>query len=433
MTTYAENMGVMAVTRIYSTLRLHRRRGDRDPARLVAEIRRLHRHDPGPVLGGLSIVVFGLIAATAGRIWVENRVDFSNPRNLITVAVALVLGAGNFKLTLGGFTLDGIGTATFGAIILYHLLRWQPAKTASRTTRARDVAPALAQEHAIQSPRVSLNAGLFCMRLDARPLPRASFLQRRERIAASMGSDAQNRPCRRRTQDQQPGRETEMNPRPDYAPRYPGSGRAQGQGRAHHRRRQRHRPRRRRPVRPRRRRSSRSSISTRARMRRRRSGSSRGRGAHCLAIAGDVGDEGFCRRAVEQVIDRFGQLDVLVNNAAEQHPQKEIDEITPEQLERTFRTNIFGYFFMTQAALPHLKEGAAIVNTTSVTAYRGSPELLDYSATKGAIVAFTRSLAKKLVEKGIRVNGVAPGPIWTPLIPSTFSAEKVASFGATRR
>ena len=121
---------------------------------------------------------------------------------------------------------------------------------------------------------------------------------------------------------------------------------------------------------------------------------------------------------------------MLVNNAAEQHPQKDIDKITPEQIERTFRTNIFGYFFMTQAALPHLKKGAAIVNTTSVTAYRGSPELLDYSATKGAIVAFTRSLAKKLVEKGIRVNGVAPGPIWTPLIPSTFDAKHVASFGA---
>ena len=153
-------------------------------------------------------------------------------------------------------------------------------------------------------------------------------------------------------------------------------------------------------------------------------------GRDCLAIAGDVGDAGFCEKAVEQVIDRFGRLDVLVNNAAEQHPQKDIDKVTPEQIERTFRTNIFGYFFMTQAALPHLKKGAAIVNTTSVTAYRGSPELLDYSATKGAIVAFTRSLAKKLVEKGIRVNGVAPGPIWTPLIPSTFDAKHVASFGA---
>jgi len=129
-------------------------------------------------------------------------------------------------------------------------------------------------------------------------------------------------------------------------------------------------------------------------------------GRDCLAIAGDVGDAGFCEKAVEQVIDRFGRLDVLVNNAAEQHPQKDVDKVTPEQIERTFRTNIFGYFFMTQAALPHLKKCAAIVNTTSVTAYRGSPELLDYSATKGAIVAFTRSLAKKLVDKGIRVVNV---------------------------
>jgi NAD(P)-dependent dehydrogenase (short-subunit alcohol dehydrogenase family) len=130
------------------------------------------------------------------------------------------------------------------------------------------------------------------------------------------------------------------------------------------------------------------------------------------------------------VIDQLGRVDVLVNNAAEQHPKPDLNEIAPEQLEKTFRTNIFGYFFMTQAALPHLKEGAAIVNTSSVTAYRGSGGLLDYSSTKGAIVAFTRSLAQSLVEKGIRVNGVAPGPIWTPLIPSTFSEEKVKSFGA---
>jgi NAD(P)-dependent dehydrogenase (short-subunit alcohol dehydrogenase family) len=153
-------------------------------------------------------------------------------------------------------------------------------------------------------------------------------------------------------------------------------------------------------------------------------------GRACLTIAGDVTSPEFCGSAVKQVVDRFGKLDVLVNNAAEQFPQKEIEAITPEQLDRTFRTNIFGYFYMTQAAMKHLGEGAAIVNTTSVTAYRGSPELLDYSSTKGAIVAFTRSLAKKLAEKGIRVNGVAPGPIWTPLIPATFDAEKVSKFGA---
>jgi NAD(P)-dependent dehydrogenase (short-subunit alcohol dehydrogenase family) len=153
-------------------------------------------------------------------------------------------------------------------------------------------------------------------------------------------------------------------------------------------------------------------------------------GRRCLTIAGDVGDPDFCKSAVETVISKFGRIHVLVNNAAEQHPKPEITEITPEQLERTFRTNIFGYFHMTQAVMPHLETGAAIINTGSVTSYRGSPELLDYSSTKGAIMAFTRSLAKAVVDKGIRVNGVAPGPIWTPLIPSTFSAEKVASFGA---
>jgi NAD(P)-dependent dehydrogenase (short-subunit alcohol dehydrogenase family) len=120
----------------------------------------------------------------------------------------------------------------------------------------------------------------------------------------------------------------------------------------------------------------------------------------------------------------------LVNNAAEQHPQESIDKISAEQLERTFRTNIFAMFFLVKAALPHLKNKSTIINTTSVTAYKGSPQLLDYSSTKGAIVAFTRSLSMSLVEKGIRVNAVAPGPIWTPLIPSTFPAEKVESFGA---
>ena len=141
------------------------------------------------------------------------------------------------------------------------------------------------------------------------------------------------------------------------------------------------------------------------------------------------------RRAVwsrggPEVIDRFGGIDVLVNNAAEQHPKEDVTEISAEQLEKTFRTNIFGYFFMTQAALPHMPEGGAIVNTTSVTAYRGSKQLLDYSSTKGAIVAFTRALAQSLVERKIRVNGVAPGPIWTPLIPSTFDEKKVKSFGS---
>ena len=153
-------------------------------------------------------------------------------------------------------------------------------------------------------------------------------------------------------------------------------------------------------------------------------------GRKFLAIAGDVGREEFCRGAVEKTIEAFGRLDILVNNAAEQHPQESIEDITEQQLDRTFRTNIYGYFFLTKAALPHLHPGSAIINTTSITAYAGSPKLLDYSATKGAILAFTRSLSQSLIEKGIRVNGVAPGPIWTPLIPSTFPPEKVANFGA---
>lgn len=149
----------------------------------------------------------------------------------------------------------------------------------------------------------------------------------------------------------------------------------------------------------------------------------------CLLIAGDVGDENFCRDAVEKTVAAFGKLDILVNNAAEQHPQESIEKISKEQLERTFRTNIFAMFFLTKAAMKHLKEGSAIVNTTSVTAYRGSPQLLDYSSTKGAIVAFTRALSTNLAAKKIRVNAVAPGPIWTPLIPSTFPKEKVEKFG----
>jgi NAD(P)-dependent dehydrogenase (short-subunit alcohol dehydrogenase family) len=153
-------------------------------------------------------------------------------------------------------------------------------------------------------------------------------------------------------------------------------------------------------------------------------------GRRAVAIAGDVGDEAFCREAVRRTLEAFGRLDVLVNNAAEQHPQESLEQLSAEQLQRTFRTNVFSFFYMTQAALPHLREGSAIVNTTSVTAYRGSPELLDYSSTKGAIVALTRSLSKALSSRGIRVNGVAPGPIWTPLIPASFPSDKVASFGS---
>jgi NAD(P)-dependent dehydrogenase (short-subunit alcohol dehydrogenase family) len=153
-------------------------------------------------------------------------------------------------------------------------------------------------------------------------------------------------------------------------------------------------------------------------------------GRRCVLYPGDVGDEHICQRIVEDTVHQLGRLDILVNNAAEQHPQDDIQKITVEQLQRTFRTNIFAQFYLTKAALKHLGPGSAIINTTSVTAYRGNPQLLDYSSTKGAIVAFTRSLSKALASKGIRVNGVAPGPIWTPLIPSTFPPDKVAEFGS---
>lgn len=152
-------------------------------------------------------------------------------------------------------------------------------------------------------------------------------------------------------------------------------------------------------------------------------------GRKCLLIPGDIGYESHCRETVDQTVKELGGLDCLVNNAAEQHPQDDITQIDREQLERTFRTNIFAMFFLTKAAMKYLKKGATIINTASITAYEGSPKLLDYSSTKGAIVAFTRSLSQSLIEKGIRVNGVAPGPIWTPLIPSTFPVEKVKGFG----
>ncbi len=153
-------------------------------------------------------------------------------------------------------------------------------------------------------------------------------------------------------------------------------------------------------------------------------------GRRCLTFAGDVADRKVCRKVVDETLAAFGKLDILINNAAEQHPQEKLEDISEEQWEKTFRTNIFGMFQMTKAALPHLGKGASIINTSSVTAYKGSPQLLDYSATKGAITAFTRSLSMNLAERGIRVNGVAPGPIWTPLIPSTFDADKVAEFGS---
>lgn len=154
-------------------------------------------------------------------------------------------------------------------------------------------------------------------------------------------------------------------------------------------------------------------------------------GGKCLLIAGDIGDENFCKESVRKVVDKFGGLDILVNNAAEQHMQTSLKDISAEQLERTFRTNVFSMFYLTKAALEHMKRGASIINTTSITAFRGEPTLIDYSSTKGAILAFTRALSGSLAEEGIRVNGVAPGPIWTPLIPASFPSDKVEGFGST--
>ena len=231
------------------------------------------------------------------------------------------------------------------------------------------------------------------------------------------------------SQDHQPGRENEMHPKPDYMPKYPGNGRLKDKVAIIT--------------------GGDSGIGRACAVLFAREGAQvalvyleetedamitadaiKAEGKEALLLRGDVSDKAFCETVVGKVIEEFGQLDVLVNNAAEQHMQKHLEDISQDQLRRTFETNFFGYMYLTQAALSHLKKGASIVNTTSITAYRGSPTLVDYASTKGAILAFTRSLSGQLAEKGIRVNGVAPGPIWTPLIPASFPPDKVAEFGA---
>ena len=230
-------------------------------------------------------------------------------------------------------------------------------------------------------------------------------------------------------EDRLPGHESELEPKPDWKPRYPGSGRLEGKvalitgadsgiGRAvaalfaregadvailylceHD-----------------------DAAKSKAIVEK--------EGRRAITIAGDIGDKAFCEQAVKRTVDELGGLDILVNNAGEQHSDKDIRDITEDQLKRTFQTNIFGMFFLTQAAAPHLKKGSAIINCTSETMYAGSKHLLDYSATKGAITAFTRSLALNLIEKGIRVNAVAPGPIWTPLNPfGGQDPKKIPEFG----
>ena len=149
-----------------------------------------------------------------------------------------------------------------------------------------------------------------------------------------------------------------------------------------------------------------------------------------LLIQGDIGSEDFCIEAIKTTVEKFGTIDILINNAGEQHTCTSITEITQDQLIRTFKTNVFGAFYMTKAALPHMKKGSSIINTTSITAYHGNKDLIDYSSTKGALTSFTRSLALNLASKGIRVNAVAPGPVWTPLIPASFKKSKFQKFGS---
>ena len=230
-------------------------------------------------------------------------------------------------------------------------------------------------------------------------------------------------------QGRQPGSEREMHPQPDYTPKYPGVGKLKGKvalitggdsgiGRA--------------VAVAMAREGAKVAIAyldehkdandTRDLVKR--------EGTDALLLAGDVGEEEFCEAAVDSTIKQFRRLDILVNNAGEQHETDDIRKIDAAQIERTFRTNVFSFFYMAKHALRHMGPGASIINTTSVTAYQGNKTLLDYSATKGAIVSFTRSLSQALVKEGIRVNAVAPGPIWTPLIPASFTPEHVAKHGS---
>ncbi len=230
-------------------------------------------------------------------------------------------------------------------------------------------------------------------------------------------------------EDQLPGHESKLEPKPDWEPRYPGSGRLEGKVALIT--------------------GADSGIGRAVAALFAREGADvailylcehddaaktkqivEKEGRRAIIIAGDLGDKRFCERAVQQTVDQLGHLDILVNNAGEQHYDEDIQKITEDQLKRPFQPNVFGMFFLTQAAVPHFKEGSAVINCTSETTYKGSPGLLDYSSTKGAIVGFTRSLAKNLIKKGIRVNGVAPGPIWTPLNPSGGQPpEKIPEFG----